>query len=169
MVDPDSCDRCRFRHGHQCRRNAPMPMSRMGNEQENSLEFVTIGLWPWTHSTDWCGEFEVKRKKIASPPREKVRDRLITGEEFGSRVYRALKSDGVETIGDLAALTQEEILRTPNLGRVNLISIAHKLAHLGIKLEGAAISYVSRAEFDRLDPIKQSEIAAKHKKYVIID
>ena len=51
-------------------------------------------------------------------------DNTLIGElDFSTRVAKALKNDGIETVGQLRALTDGELSRIPNLGRVSVQEI----------------------------------------------
>lgn len=50
-----------------CRRNAPtvtsqaIPMTNPSNPKEMGIAWQHTTFWPIVQSTDWCGEFQVKR------------------------------------------------------------------------------------------------------------
>lgn len=48
--------------------------------------------------------------------------------------YRALRNDGIVTLRDLVRQTEQELLRTPNFGRVNLNRVKELLVGLGLRL-----------------------------------
>ena len=50
-------------------------------------------------------------------------DTLIKDAGLGTRLVLRLKDDGIETLGELAALTPGYIMRTPNLGKASLAAI----------------------------------------------
>ena len=57
--------------------------------------------------------------------------------EFTCRTANCLKAEGIETIDQLIAMTGNELLKTPNLGRKSLKEIQDKLAERGLFLQGA--------------------------------
>ena len=50
------------------------------------------------------------------------------------RTYNCLKRHGISTVGDLAALTKEELMRVRNLGKRNHDEILEKLYNIGISM-----------------------------------
>ena len=77
MADCYSCTfwqikKRRAREG-MCKRNAPAYMD----------ETEALGLWPWTKSTDFCGEFEAR--KSGTPKPEPVDERLHDLRPVGNR------------------------------------------------------------------------------------
>lgn len=53
---------------------------------------------------------------------------------LSQRPYNALRSQGVETLSQLASLTRAELLRFKNLGKRGIIEIEQLLAAEGISL-----------------------------------
>lgn len=62
------------------------------------------------------------------------KQRQITLEELDLTVrsFNCLKKRGCDTVGDVAELSEEEIIKTKNLGRKSMIEIATALRSLGI-------------------------------------
>jgi Bacterial RNA polymerase, alpha chain C terminal domain/Homeodomain-like domain len=56
---------------------------------------------------------------------------------LGTRTSWALQYDGLKTAGELAALTDAELLRIPNVGKVALAEVRGALAALGIERTGS--------------------------------
>ena len=50
------------------------------------------------------------------------------------RTYNCLRRRGVSTVGDLAVMTKEELMRVRNLGKRNYDEILEKLDNIGISL-----------------------------------
>ena len=50
------------------------------------------------------------------------------------RTYNCLKCHGISTIGDLSAMTKEDLMRIRNLGKKNYDEIIEKLENIGIFL-----------------------------------
>ena len=67
-----------------------------------------------------------------------VLDWLIDDLELTVRATNCLKAEHVFYVGDLIARTQNELLRTPNLGKISLEEIEQILASKGLKL-GTAV------------------------------
>lgn len=61
---------------------------------------------------------------------------LIEELELSVRSYNCLKREGVETVGDLIAKTEAELLNTPNFGKKSIDEVREKLARLSLKLRG---------------------------------
>ena len=61
---------------------------------------------------------------------------LIEELELSVRSYNCLKREGVETVGDLVAKTEAELLNTPNFGKKSIDEVREKLLRLGLKLRG---------------------------------
>ncbi len=61
---------------------------------------------------------------------------LIEELELSVRSYNCLKREGVETVGDLIAKTEAELLNTPNFGKKSIDEVREKLQRLGLKLRG---------------------------------
>jgi DNA-directed RNA polymerase subunit alpha len=54
--------------------------------------------------------------------------------ELSVRSSNCLRNDGIVYIGELVQKTEEEMLRTPNLGRKSLNEIMEILSQLGLHL-----------------------------------
>ncbi len=63
-------------------------------------------------------------------------DMLIEELELGVRSYNCLKREGVETVGDLMARSEAELLNIPNFGRKSIDEVRERLAERGLKLRG---------------------------------
>ena len=50
------------------------------------------------------------------------------------RTYNCLKSHRISTVGDLSAMTKEQLMRVRNLGMKNYDEILEKLENIGIYL-----------------------------------
>jgi len=63
-------------------------------------------------------------------------DVLIEELELGVRSYNCLKREGVETVGDLVARSEAELLNIPNFGRKSIDEVRERLAERDLKLRG---------------------------------
>jgi DNA-directed RNA polymerase subunit alpha len=63
-------------------------------------------------------------------------DILIEELELGVRSYNCLKREGVETVGDLVARSEAELLNIPNFGRKSIDEVRERLAERDLKLRG---------------------------------
>ncbi len=64
-------------------------------------------------------------------------DRLkmpISDLEFSARASNCLKTEGIETVADLVAITEEQMLEFKNFGKTSLREVKKKLADLGLSL-----------------------------------
>jgi DNA-directed RNA polymerase subunit alpha len=61
-------------------------------------------------------------------------DVLIEELELGVRSYNCLKREGIQTIGDLLAKTEAELLNVPNLGQKSIDEVEEKLSDRGLSL-----------------------------------
>lgn len=61
-------------------------------------------------------------------------DVLIEELELGVRSYNCLKREGIQTVGDLLAKTEAELLNVPNLGQKSIDEVQEKLAERGLSL-----------------------------------
>lgn len=74
--------------------------------------------------------------KDSRPPsyRENAGSILIADLPFSTRSVNVLAASGIETLLDLAMLTGQELMRSPNLGRKSLTEIEGILAAHGLEL-----------------------------------
>ena len=76
------------------------------------------------------------REKKAAEKKEKEpekMDMLLETLDLSVRCFNCLKVRGCDTVRDIAALTEEEIIKTKNLGRRSMIEIAEALHRIGVK------------------------------------
>lgn len=62
-------------------------------------------------------------------------ERLVEELELTVRSYNCLKREGVDTIGQLATMTEEELMNIRNLGMKSVDEIRSKLSEMGYELE----------------------------------
>ena len=60
--------------------------------------------------------------------------KTIEEMEFSIRSYNCLKRAGIQNVGDLIKLSEDDMLKIKNLGRKSLDEIKEKLAELGLSL-----------------------------------
>ena len=67
---------------------------------------------------------------------DEVRDRSIDDfrDQISVRAYNSLRNAGIETIGDLAARTEQELLRERQIGRKSIEEIERLLESLQLSL-----------------------------------
>lgn len=61
---------------------------------------------------------------------------LIEDLELGVRSYNCLKREGIETVGDLIAKSEQELMCIPNLGRKTIEEVRERLEKNNLKLKG---------------------------------
>jgi len=67
--------------------------------------------------------------------REKMLELTIEELDLSVRSYNCLKRAGINTVEDLAAKTEEEMMKVRNLGRKSLEEVLNKLTDLGLSLQ----------------------------------
>lgn len=65
---------------------------------------------------------------------QKLLGKTIEEMEFSIRSYNCLKRAGIQNVGDLIKLSEDDMLKIKNLGRKSLDEIKEKLAELGLSL-----------------------------------
>lgn len=63
-------------------------------------------------------------------------DMPIEELELGVRSYNCLKREGIETVGDLVAKSDQELMCIPNFGRKSIEEVRERLAKSNLKLRG---------------------------------
>jgi DNA-directed RNA polymerase subunit alpha len=63
-------------------------------------------------------------------------DTPIEELELGVRSYNCLKREGIETVGDLLAKSDQELMCIPNFGRKSIEEVRERLAKNNLKLRG---------------------------------
>jgi DNA-directed RNA polymerase subunit alpha len=56
--------------------------------------------------------------------------------ELGVRSYNCLKREGIETVGELVAKSDQELMCIPNFGRKSIEEVRERLAKNNLKLRG---------------------------------
>jgi DNA-directed RNA polymerase subunit alpha len=59
---------------------------------------------------------------------------VIEDLDFSVRTYNCLKRAGINTIGDLVARTEDDMMKVRNLGKKSLEEVIQKLEELGLSL-----------------------------------
>ena len=65
-----------------------------------------------------------------------MNDMLIEELEFGVRSYNCLKREGIQTVGDLDAKTEAELLNIPNFGKKSIDEVKERLTERNLALRG---------------------------------
>ena len=63
-------------------------------------------------------------------------DMLIEELDLGVRSYNCLKREGIQTVGDLIAKTEAELLNIPNFGKKSIDEVMEKIVERGLTLRG---------------------------------
>ena len=66
--------------------------------------------------------------------RNHVLETVIEDLDFSVRTYNCLKRAGINTIGDLVARTEDDMMKVRNLGKKSLEEVIQKLEELGLSL-----------------------------------
>jgi len=69
-----------------------------------------------------------------TPGRSRMLGTRIEDLDFSVRTVNCLKKEGITTVGELARLSEDELLRLRNFGRKSLTEVREKLTELGIPL-----------------------------------
>lgn len=82
------------------------------------------------------GKYEALHPKKAKedPSDAKILNMSIEECEFSIRSYNCLKRAGVESVGDLVNLTEEQLMKVRNLGRRSYDEIMAKITKFGLSL-----------------------------------
>jgi DNA-directed RNA polymerase subunit alpha len=59
---------------------------------------------------------------------------MIEDLDFSVRTYNCLKRAGINTIGDLVARSEEDMMKVRNLGKKSLEEVIQKLEEMGLSL-----------------------------------
>jgi DNA-directed RNA polymerase subunit alpha len=76
-------------------------------------------------------------KQVVEPTRTPgFGDTPIEDLELGVRSYNCLKREGIETVADLVAKSDQELMCIPNFGRKSIEEVRERLAKNNLKLRG---------------------------------
>lgn len=115
------------KHTGQCRRNSPIVCPEVWGELGvDDVATEDTGVWPFTDSFDWCGEF---KSKIELEPEE-----FIKPEHFSTRTFNILTNMSIKTFAQLSKCTEKEILKQRCAGKGALREIIRALADRGYRL-----------------------------------
>lgn len=81
-------------------------------------------------------EGRAPRPAPAEPSRPPTYDMLIDELDLGVRSLNCLKREGIMTVGDLLAKSEQELLCIPNFGRKSLEEVRERLEKNNLKLRG---------------------------------
>lgn len=73
-------------------------------------------------------------------PRDKVLEMTIEELDLSVRSFNCLKRANINTVEDLVAKTQDEMIKVRNLGRKSLEEVEHKLSMMGLGLASEEIN-----------------------------
>jgi len=85
-------------------------------------------------------EFEGEAEIVGGEPEIKAPDARIEELDFSVRTYNCLKKANILTIGELAQITEQDLLGIRNFGRKSLIEVKEKLAQLGLSLKSSGVT-----------------------------
>lgn len=81
-------------------------------------------------------EVRAPRPAAAEPSQPPTYDMLIDELDLGVRSLNCLKREGIMTVGDLLAKSEQELLCIPNFGRKSLEEVRERLEKNNLKLRG---------------------------------
>jgi DNA-directed RNA polymerase subunit alpha len=81
--------------------------------------------WPVTEEADWCGEY----RPAGVPPASTEPVSVLT---LSVRASKCVERLGVRMLGELAALSDSEIMSVRNSGETTLAEIRARLAERGL-------------------------------------
>jgi DNA-directed RNA polymerase subunit alpha len=87
----------------------------------------------FTALTDTAGSPSFKDQEDGGS-KNHVLDTVIEDLDFSVRTYNCLKRAGINTIGDLVARSEEDMMKVRNLGKKSLEEVIEKLEELGLSL-----------------------------------
>jgi DNA-directed RNA polymerase alpha subunit len=70
--------------------------------------------------------------------RQKIKKEALENDErfvFAQRALNVFKAEGIKTLKDLLSKTENDLLRSPNMGRLTLKGIKQELAKANLKLK----------------------------------
>ena len=73
---------------------------------------------------------------VEEPQQSNFHDTPIEELELGVRSYNCLKREGVDTVGDLVAKSEQELMCIPNFGRKSIEEVRDRLTNNNLKLRG---------------------------------
>lgn len=85
-----------------------------------------------------------REEKVSNKKLEKKIEEL----DLSVRSYNCLKRAGINTVGELAQKTEEEMMRVRNLGRKSLKEVVQKLREIGLDLRRSYDSDYDYSDFD---------------------
>jgi DNA-directed RNA polymerase subunit alpha len=87
----------------------------------------------------FLGDIEERGAEEVAPAIESPRpedDMLVDDLDLGVRSLNCLKREGIETVGDLLARSEQELMCIPNFGRKSLDEVRERLEKNNLKLRG---------------------------------
>jgi DNA-directed RNA polymerase subunit alpha len=81
-------------------------------------------------------EYRIEQAVDVSEGPETEDDMLIDDLDLGVRSLNCLKREGIETVGDLLAKSEQELMCIPNFGRKSLDEVRERLEKNNLKLRG---------------------------------
>lgn len=83
--------------------------------------------------SDEVSATEIMEKK-EDTGKDKVLEMTIEELDLSVRAFNCLKRAGINTVGDLASKTPEEMMKVRNLGKKSLEEVINKMDHLGVNM-----------------------------------
>ena len=136
MNEDKTCETCRFWNSDgpdapdaggygNCRR---LPPSQAEFEEFTEGGAAWVGVWPATFKLDWCGEWQCNKTILS----ENVR--VLPFKSSRVRIWKMCMRLHIETVGDLVAKREDDLLEAKGFGMAGIIAIREALACHGLKL-----------------------------------
>jgi len=83
-------------------------------------------------------EVEAAAAEAAVPAYDETLQLAIEEVDFSVRVFNCLRKEGIKTLGDLVARTEDELVKIRNFGHRSLAEVTEKLEAFGLSLQESA-------------------------------
>ena len=83
-------------------------------------------------------EVEAAAAEAAVPAYDETLQLAIEEVDFSVRVFNCLRKEGIKTLGDLVARTEDELVKIRNFGHRSLTEVTEKLEAFGLSLQESA-------------------------------
>jgi len=100
--------------------------------REDLLIFTTEA----DNEDEFASEADAGQAEAAAGAASALDDMPIEELELGVRSYNCLKREGIETVGDLIAKSDQELMCIPNFGRKSIEEVHERLENHNLKLRG---------------------------------
>jgi DNA-directed RNA polymerase alpha subunit len=144
-----ACEQCGDGEaGGTCRRHPPSPPTSLGKSEiaktadgayRYDSHWSECAIWPHVDRVDWCGEhpdfpawIATRKGEESEPPAGTPLSDLFP--RLSTQSYGRLRRAGIDTIEALSAMSADELLSLPRIGRLSIQTVRDLLAERGLKL-----------------------------------